>query len=151
MAKKNTFFEKQGLTGPSAHYVQPKTDEKRITWRPNVTHKHTKQRMPACGWDFMGRMSGHDQALFESVFSLIPPEQRHSVSTGPLRYPHQVYTKIKNLYPDDGFMATPLHKGPHYVAYPPELEEQAHARIRSMLSVWIDDARCFHCLKPNVL
>ena len=93
----------------------------------------------------------HYKALFESVFSLIPPEQRHSVSTGPLRYPHQVYTKIKNLYPDDGFMATPLHKGPHYVAYPPELEEQAHARIRSMLSVWIDDARCFHCLKPNVL
>ena len=53
--------------------------------------------------------------LFEILFSIIPKGQMHSVTYGNIRYPKEIFTKIKKSYPEESlFFKFEKNKGNIY-------------------------------------
>lgn len=83
--------------------------------------------------------------LFDEIFGMGITSQIHSVSTGPLRFPKQMYKRITNLYPESLLLASPLKQRDGMVAYSDEIEMAMREFTGSRIATELGEDRLFHC------
>ena len=81
--------------------------------------------------------------LFRECFRALPVESIHSVTLGSLRFPREMFSTIRRLYPDSALLAGPLESQGSLVSYADEIEESLFDHCRRELSQWIDGERLF--------
>lgn len=85
------------------------------------------------------------QTLIAQIFSHISPQNLHSISIGPLRFPEKMYQRIVKLYPQDPLLAHPLYKRKNYVSYRQEIEIAMKTFISETLANYVDNTLLFEC------
>ncbi len=86
------------------------------------------------------------QKLITSIFENIQPENLHSVSIGPLRFPDKMYQKIVKLYPQDKLLAHPLSRRDNIFSYREELEQTMKDWVLGLLKQYVDKTLLFECV-----
>ena len=83
--------------------------------------------------------------LFEDCLSLIDNKVIHSVSFGPLRFPKQVFKKIKAEQPENKLFMGPLGLQNGIVAYEADLENEMIKFCENKLLNEIEREKIFRC------
>ncbi len=87
----------------------------------------------------------HYQNLFKQVFSIVNPDQLHSVSLGVFRLPEAYFKKMHRLYPDEKLFASPLQQHEGMISYRSELEQGMLSNCAEQLLTYIPQAKFFPC------
>jgi spore photoproduct lyase len=85
------------------------------------------------------------QRLIELIFQHISAKQLHSVSLGPMRFPHKMYHKLVKLYPQDSLLAHPFEKRQGQMTYGEEREQMMEAWVRQCLRPHMAENNIFSC------
>ena len=88
--------------------------------------------------------------LFDKCFEIIDNNKIHSVSFGPLRFPKEMYKKIKIDRPKDKLFIGPFEMKNGTVAYKNDLEKQMSDFCQDQLSRKIGKEKIFHCVSDIV-
>lgn len=83
--------------------------------------------------------------LIERIFEFISPNIVHSVSVGVLRFPHHVFQRITNLYPEEPLFAQSFTKQTKQISYDPLLELKMKAFVHDKIKQYIDEKIIFNC------
>ena len=87
--------------------------------------------------------------LFCAVFETLTPEQVHSISFGPMRFPKPMFEKIATMYPDEPLFAGPLESRGSMVSYESTLEEEMMAFCREELARYAPESLFFRCMSES--
>ena len=83
--------------------------------------------------------------LIDRIFSVVSPDQLHSVSVGTLRFPKKMFETIRKNYPHDKLINQPFVKSDKIISYTPEKQKQMEAIVRSQLSRYLCHSKIFSC------
>ncbi len=84
--------------------------------------------------------------LFKSCFTDIDENKIHSVSYGPLRFPKQMYKKVKSDRPSDRVLLGPFELKERIVAYKKDIENEMGMFCEDELSKYVERQKIFHCV-----
>ncbi len=87
----------------------------------------------------------HYRGLFEDVFENIPKSAIHSVSYGPLRFPHAMFHRVKKLYPEEILFAGTTFQKNRVIGYTSEVESEMSNFCRIMFKNYIPESIIFRC------
>ncbi|MFN3235273.1 MAG: spore photoproduct lyase family protein [Gammaproteobacteria bacterium] len=85
------------------------------------------------------------QLLIQEIFQNISPNNLHSISVGPLRFPEKMYQKISGLYPKDVLFAQDFIKRNNQRSYSKECEEEMKAFVIKCLNQYVEKPKIFEC------
>lgn len=85
------------------------------------------------------------EKLFVDIFTEVNSSSIHSISTGPLRFPIQMYQKIIKMYPDDPLWTYPLYRQGNVFSYKEELEAKMKDSIHHLLKQFVNETILFEC------
>ncbi len=83
--------------------------------------------------------------LFESVFACVDPEQVHSITLGPLRFPKNAFEAMVKLHPREKLFASLAEDGLGRISYPQEVQDEMHGICSEMLLRWVPGETIFSC------
>lgn len=85
------------------------------------------------------------QEFFDTVFSRLPNQSIHSVSTGSFRLPPDFHQKISRLYPQDQLLAGAQARGKRWVGFPEDRESSLLSLARQRVVDAVGEERFFPC------
>ena len=85
------------------------------------------------------------RALFEKLFSNLPPESVHSVSLGTFRVPVSYFKNMEKLHPEEPLFAGHLEKRGNFTGYREEIERKRSTFCRNELLKRIPKEKLFQC------
>tara|TARA_B100000315_G_C14595281_1_gene598645 strand:+ start:7543 stop:8538 length:996 start_codon:yes stop_codon:yes gene_type:complete len=121
---------------------------------PVKSRINAMKKLAECGWllglrfDPLIYHKGWEENyrhLFQSVFSQIPANSIHSVSTGPLRFPTAMFETITRLYPEEKLFAGPIERQNGMMSYNNEIEDEMHQFCSNELRSYIPESLFFAC------
>jgi spore photoproduct lyase len=94
--------------------------------------------------------------LFQQIFAQLEPESLHSVSLGSFRLPKPFFDTMRNLYPDDAFLAGPLEQRQSadqhaMIAYKAEIESEMIGFCAMELRQYISESIFYPCYDTTCL
>tara|TARA_Y100001934_G_C12337171_1_gene768245 strand:+ start:1178 stop:2182 length:1005 start_codon:yes stop_codon:yes gene_type:complete len=87
--------------------------------------------------------------LFAAVFEAVEPEQVHSISFGPMRFPKAMFDTITKLYPREKLFAGPMEKRGAMVSYEDQIEKKMMDFCRDELERYVPQALVFTCMQES--
>ena len=84
-------------------------------------------------------------SLLQSVFAKLNTRQLHSVSVGPLRFPHKMYAKITKLYPEEKMLVQGLTKRGKQVSFSAKIEQHMDTFLVETLGQYVEKQLIFRC------
>jgi len=88
------------------------------------------------------------QQLIEEIFRIVKPEQVHSVTFGPMRFPEAMFDRISRLYPEEKLFAAGFEKRDDgLLTYAPEREREMRSSLHRLLSERLSGEKIFACLE----
>ena len=88
--------------------------------------------------------------LFAAVFEVVKPEQIHSISFGPMRFPKAMFDTITNLYPKEKLFAGPMDKRGTMISYEAEVEKSMMDFCKEELMRYVPETLFFTCMPEAV-
>ncbi|MBO68978.1 MAG: DNA photolyase [Acidiferrobacteraceae bacterium] len=85
------------------------------------------------------------RTLFAEVFSVLSPEDIHSVTIGPFRMPKPFFQKLVALYPEEPLLASPFQLRSGSITYAQTQEEQMMQFCQHELRNYIATNKIFSC------
>ncbi|MFK5923105.1 MAG: DNA photolyase [Verrucomicrobiota bacterium] len=86
------------------------------------------------------------EALLTQVFNVLRPEQVHSVTFGPMRFPEAMFERMSSLYPEERLFAAGFERRQDgLLTYAPEREREMRDALRHLLKERLPDERIFDC------
>ncbi|MCF6312701.1 MAG: hypothetical protein L3J39_09650 [Verrucomicrobiales bacterium] len=88
----------------------------------------------------------HYEQLVEEIFSVIKPDQVHSVTFGPMRFPEAMFERMTKLYPEERLFAAGFEKrGDGLITYAPEREGEMRSVLQQLLAEFLPEKKIFDC------
>ncbi|HFD92353.1 MAG TPA: DNA photolyase [Gammaproteobacteria bacterium] len=85
------------------------------------------------------------RALFDTLFTRIPPEALHSVSLGAFRMPETFFRNMVRLYPDERFFAGPFANRDGMTSYQRHLEQDMMRTCAAQILEYVPAEKFFPC------
>ncbi|NOX99396.1 MAG: DNA photolyase [Verrucomicrobia bacterium] len=87
------------------------------------------------------------QRLIDEIFAVVNPDQVHSVTYGPMRFPEAMFERMSRLYPDERLFAAGFEKRDGgLLTYAPQREEEMRAELRRLLAERLPVEKLFDCV-----
>lgn len=91
------------------------------------------------------QFESHYAHLVKAVFAQINTDSLHSVSIGPLRFPHKMHDTIFSLYPKEPALIKGLTKRGKQVSYRHQREQAMHDFMENTLRHHVSQQQLFRC------
>ena len=139
-----------------AFSLLPETIAKHVDYLTPSYQKrlHAMAQVAEAGWPiglrFDPMILSHDYqqlypAMVNDIFHHLSPACVHSVSIGPLRFPHRSYQHIRALYPQDRLLAHPMQRREKVMSYPPDVEKKLFDCLLKSLRKYLPKDKIFSC------
>ncbi len=87
------------------------------------------------------------ERLIDEIFEVVNPEQVHSVTFGPMRFPEAMFDRMNRLYPDERLFAAGFERrGDGLLTYAPEREKEMRSVLRRFLAERLPVEKLFDCI-----
>jgi len=88
------------------------------------------------------------QHLVGQIFEVIKPNQVHSVTFGPMRFPEAMFDRMSRLYPEEKLFAAGFERrSDGLLTYAPERESEMRSTLRRLLGERLPDEKIFDCVE----
>ena len=85
-------------------------------------------------------------ALVDTLAESIPASSVHSASLGPLRFPAEMFQRIRRMYPEDELLSGPLARRRSFVSYSETREAELVSAVEEQLAAAFPGVAVFSCV-----
>lgn len=88
------------------------------------------------------------QQLIEEIFTRLKPEQVHSVTFGPMRFPEAMFERMSRLYPEERLFAAGFEKREDGIlTYAPDREREMRSVLQQLFAQRLPAEKIFDCVE----